>query len=216
MPNEMSAHDPGRFGLRRFADVLPKRDPLLGEDPGSFEVFREGMMASLLPMTPHEWVSAENVVSIEWELLQQRRMRDAGIRSQIRGSIVDAVTAKRRADYKRDMQTALQRHLVRGGKREEWLEPYEFDQHEAKSFGTDLAKRAVSTDAEVQAKAQKEITKLGMEPMELMAEAYRSAQRSVTHHQQEIIELERRRRDAKRDYDQLQRSRPIDGKVIDG
>lgn len=44
--------DPLRFNLTHFAELLPRRDPMVGEDPGSFEGFRVGLLQSLKPATP--------------------------------------------------------------------------------------------------------------------------------------------------------------------
>ena len=55
--------DPTRFDLKSFADLLPKRLPLVGEDPDSFDGFRAGMMQSLLPATPYESVMAAALIN---------------------------------------------------------------------------------------------------------------------------------------------------------
>ncbi len=79
-----------------------------------------------------------------------------------------------------------------------------------------LADRAVSRDRSEQAGAYEEIAELGMEPLELMAEVYRSWEDSVTDHDKKAQELERRRREVKRDYDALVKARPVDAEVIEG
>ena len=86
MPKNLTLPDPTRFGLERFADLLPARDHITGEDPGSFDGFHEGLMQSLAPLTPYEGVIAENLIAIEWELVQHRRMRDVGLRAIIERS----------------------------------------------------------------------------------------------------------------------------------
>lgn len=54
MTTDQKLPAPSRFGLQRFADLLPVRAPIIGEDAGNFERFHAGMMQSLLPMTPYE------------------------------------------------------------------------------------------------------------------------------------------------------------------
>ena len=83
--------DPQRFNLDSFAAILPRREAIVGEDPRSWEAFQASMRQSLNPGTPYEAVIAENLISIEWELLQHRRMRDAVLRKTIRSAIRDAV-----------------------------------------------------------------------------------------------------------------------------
>lgn len=204
--------DPKRFNLESFAAILPQREAIVGEDPVSWEAFHAGMRQSLNPGTPYEAVIAENLIAIEWELLQHRRMRDAALRKAIRRAIR---TAAANADA-------------------------------APEFATDLADRAVSTDEAVRDYAYRQISELGMKPVELMGEAYRGAlvrrrqdpplgaaadipgyvmpipsddpqtDNSAEYHDDKIQQLERRRREVMRDYDQLQKSRPDEGTLIEG
>ena len=110
MPNDLTPPDPARFDLQSFADLLPARAPILGEDPGSFEGFRAGMMQSLLPMTPYEGVIAENLIAIEWKLLQHRRMRDAGLRKVVRNHVIEAVVTREEAVHDAELDDAWEAH----------------------------------------------------------------------------------------------------------
>ncbi|MGJ8561887.1 MAG: hypothetical protein ACSHX3_16860 [Litorimonas sp.] len=216
MPNDLISPDAGRFGLASFADILPSRDPIVGEDPGSFDGFHDGMMQSLAPMTPYECVVAENLIAIEWELLQHRRMRDAGLRQHIRKIIKSAVVERQKQLHEVELDAAWEAHLAAGGVEANWETPYRFDRAVAEAVGDDLARRAVSSDRDAQEQAYAEITELGLEPVEVMGEAYRSMDRSITKHDQQLPDLERRRREVKRDFDMLQRARPEEAEVIEG
>jgi len=68
----------------------------------------------------------------------------------------------------------------------------------------------------VQTAACKEIAGLGMDPLEVMSAAYTSESDIIHQHDEKVRELERRRREVKRDLDALQRSRPTDGETIEG
>jgi len=81
--------------------------------------------------------------------------------------------------------------------------------------GEHLAACAMSRDPETQARAYEDVSALGMDPVEIMGEAYRSHEWSVTDHDDKLRELERRRREVKRDFDALQRSRPVEATVIE-
>lgn len=52
MSKDLALPSPERFGLSSFAELLPAREPIIGEGPGSFADFREGMMRAFLPFTP--------------------------------------------------------------------------------------------------------------------------------------------------------------------
>lgn len=210
----LTTPDPRGFGLRSFADILPAREPIVGEDAGSFDGFRLGMMASLAPATPYECVIAENLVAIEWELLQHRRMRDAGLRRLIAGAIGAAMVNRRRAEHEDALDAAYDAHFEAGGTDEDWKEPFQFDPDAAQAAGEALAAQAISRDPDVQARASARIVDLGMDPVEVMAAAYRTFEKSVVRHELRLPELEGRRRQVKADLDALQRARPVEAAVI--
>ena len=54
---------------------------------------------------------------------------------------------------------------------------------------------------------------MGLQPIELMSEAYLNWQGPVPKHDEKIRELERRRREVKRDYDALQKARSVEADI---
>ena len=216
MTTDLTPPDPARFNLTSFADLLPSRAPIIGEDPGSFEGFHNGMMQSLLPMTPYEGVIAENLIAIEWELLQHRRMRDAGLRRVVRDRVSKAVVKREEAAHDARLDEAWDAHEAEGGTEGDWEDPFAFDREAARAAGQTLAQNAVSRDPDTFQAACAEIEGLGLDVVDLMSRAYRSFEASVTKHEDKLPELERRRREVMRDFDALQRARPIAGEVIAG
>jgi len=216
MTTNLTPPDPARFNLTSFAELLPRRAPIVGEDHGSFEGFRTGMMQSLLPMTPYEGVIAENIIAIEWELLQHRLMRDMGLRQHIHKAIMAAVIYRQEYLSETELNKSWKAHLAAGGSKNDWKPPHSFDRNAAQAKGNDLAKRAISKDPSAQERAYAEITALGIEPVAIMGEAYLSSDWSIVGHDQKLRELERRRREVKRDFDLLQRARPVEAEVIEG
>jgi hypothetical protein len=216
MAHDLSYPDATRFGLTQFADVLPPRDPIIGETPGSFEEFSDGMMQSLAPMTSYECVIAENLISIEWELVQHHAMRHANLREMTRQAIVQAFVTHRENEHDtywvHHHDEKLEQHKASGGTDAdlEWGLKMLFDDQTALAEGEALARDAVSQDLETRTKAHETITALGMDPVQVMSAAYRTQDTAVTHHDMKISELERRRREVKRDYDLLQKSRPFE------
>jgi len=216
MPNDITSPNPTRFNLTSFADLLPSRAPIIGEDPGSFEGFHTGMMQSLIPLTPYECVIAENLIAIEWELLQHRRMRDAGLRRLVRKHVSKAVVKREDAAYDKEIDEAWEAHEEQGGTEDDWEEPFSFDRAAARQAGQTLAQNAVSRDPDVFQAACAEIESLGLDVLDLMSEAYRSYESSVKAHENKFPDLERRRRDVMRDFEALQKARPLEAKVIEG
>lgn len=221
-PETQSLPDPLRFNLASFAELLPSRDPIVGEDPGTFDGFRAGLFQSLGPATPYECVIAENLVLIEWELLQHRAMREACLLRSIRPAIAKAVRGQMRREHLQAMDEAWDEYVEQGGAEDDWEEPYKFDAEAADEAASKLVDQATSRDPQVQAAAYAEISQLGLSPLELLSEAYRGTlgesfqtDQSAEYHDAKIRELERRRREVKRDFDQLQQSRPDKGVIIE-
>jgi len=212
VPNDLLRPDPARFNLTSFAELLPVRDHIIGEDLGSFGGFHAGMMHSLAPLTPYEGVIAENLIAIEWELLQHRRMRDASLRKIIQMSIRAAVVAREKAAV--DETWALIRKA--DGTQIDETKPIAFDQDAAEIMSLELAQRAVSRKPAEFAAACEEIEAMGLSVVELMGQAYRTNDWSVSGHEEKLQELERRRREVRRDFDGLQKARPIEAEVIEG
>ncbi len=216
MPNDLTPPDPTRFNLTSFAELLPARDHILGEDAGSFDGFHQAMMQSLAPGTPYECVIAENLVAIEWELIQHRRMRDAGLRKVMRNAILNAVLAREEAAYEAAQDETWEAHERAGGTEEDWETSVSFDRAAAEAKGRDLSAQTISQGASERAAANAQIEAMGLNVIELMGEAYRTSGAQVRHHDTKGSELERRRREVRRDFDVLQKHRPIDAEVIEG
>jgi hypothetical protein len=145
MPQVNTIPDPAQFNLASFAELLFHREPLIGEDPGTYDGFHAAMMQSLGPATPYECVIVDNLIAIEWELLQHRKMRDAGLRRFTVEVISEAFVASRKVAQKS-----------------------KFNPKVAAAEGNDLADRAVASDPQIRHAAQAEITALGMDPMQVM------------------------------------------------
>lgn len=215
MSNDLSPPSPERFGLASFAEILPSRAPIVGEDPGSFQDFHDGLMRALAPFTPYECVIAENLIAIEWELVQHRRMRDAGLRKDVREAVCRAAVEREQDKLDEARFADWYKFVSEGGDERDWKDPFEFDSEAAEKLGANLAARATSHDREAQAEAVAEILEMGITPVEVMSEAYTNPLNPAERHDTKIQELERRRREVKRDYDALQKARPINGEVIE-
>ena len=91
------------------------------------------------------------------------------------------------------------------------------ERNEAKftAAGLDLAARAMSRDPEEQEQAYQKLAEIGLDPIDLMDYAFLAKSAAVERHEQQIESFERRRRDVKRDYDALQKSRAVEAQTVD-
>ena len=142
-------------------------------------------------------------------------MWDAGLHDISRTSILDAVSARARQTYDDTLDTLCDTHVEAGGTEEDW-DPPNFDEGPAWAECKALAERAMSHDPKEIAAAYATIRDLGRDPLSLMSEAYRTYESSVAKHEDWLPDLEKRRREVRRDYDLLQNARPLDGEVIEG
>lgn len=214
MTTDLTPPDPARFNLTSFADLLPSRAPIIGEDPGSFEGFHAGLMQSLLAMTPYEGVIAENLIAIEWELLQHRHMRDALLRRTVRDRVSEAVVKREEAAHNAKLDEAWDAHEAEGGTEDDWEDPFAFDREAAQAAGQTLAQNAVSRDPDTFQAACAEIEGMGLDVLALMSGAYLGYKTAVTKHEGKLPELERRRREVMRDFEALQKARPVEAEAI--
>ena len=56
--------------------LLAKEAVIVGEDPAEFEMYREGMLATLAPLGPVETMLAERVVGLSWRLRRAERLQN--------------------------------------------------------------------------------------------------------------------------------------------
>lgn len=220
MAEDRQLTDPRRFGLSSFAELLAPRVQIIGEDPRTYEAVHAGLMASLVPMTPYECVIAENLISIEWELIQHRQMREAKLRELVASSVVRAIVDAKFFEHSLALDEAWEQHVASGGTEDDWEEPISFDRNSAKHEGKALVDRAMSPDIEERSQAYDELKSMEIDLIGIMSSAYIPtellADKTAQKHADAVVALENRRREVKRDFDLLQKSRPIEGEVIDG
>lgn len=206
MAKAVTRPDPALFDMATFAELLFQRETIIGETPVAYTSFHRGMMQSLMPATPYECVVAERLIAIEWELVQHLIMRNACLRQNTIRAVTDAVVAFQEESWKRRANKkggSIGKEGARGQKTP-------FDKQAAMAEGADLAKRATSADEDIRTAACADITALGMDPLEVMSDAYRVFESGVTYHDAKVQDLEKRSREVKREYDALQKARPLD------
>lgn len=199
-----SVPSPEPYGLVSFADVLLSRDPIIGEAPGAFEFFHAEMLKVFRPKHPYACVLVENLIDIEWEIVQQRHMRDASLRQVIYTLIRDALFKLRQLEHENEEHRLREEHLEAGGS-EYSFQPTDFDSDGAQLFGHYLAERAMSRDRAVRDAALAELVKLGLKPIDVMSEAHAGGSPKVVHHDSKARSLEDRRREVKRDFEAAQK-----------
>lgn len=206
--------NPKPFSLNSFADLIKDRGAIPGERPGSFHGFHAGLMKDLQPFAPYEMVLAENLIAIEWEMIQHRRMRNQVILNKILDTIWAALVAQRQKQH-RENTGAAREAWTAAGHEPRSFKADEFDQEAAERAAMSLAHRSVDPDPQVQDAAHAEVGKLGIHLLSLMGEAYRDSSGDVLFHEDKLQEMERRRRGLRAEIEALKKLRPIDAEPAD-
>lgn len=151
-----------------------------GEDKASFEDLRESFMNDLAPGTPYETALAENLVTLEWEAVRHRNMRDNLIRNEFRELSIGV----------------FQEHKI--------ASLIDFQQGEA---AQELAGALLSSDLEQRGIAEAELEDIGITTSEILAEAYSRKSKFIELHERLLANIEVRRRRLRADFNSLKATR---------
>jgi hypothetical protein len=74
--------------------LLAKEAVIVGEDPAEFEMYREGMLATLAPLGPVETMLAERVVGLSWRLRRAERLQNIAFAALDEGEPTELLEAR--------------------------------------------------------------------------------------------------------------------------
>lgn len=153
--------------------VLPDEDPLLLED------VRSAFLKEFAPGTPYERALVEDLISLEWEIQRERRLRDVSIITKFREVAVGTFAKRELSD------------LTWSAKREDRAD----------------AKALTGADMEARARAEARLSEIGFTRQELVADTYRRLAKQVEAHNRTLADLERRRDRLREQFDRLKAAR---------
>lgn len=161
-------------------DLLPRIMLFPGEDKTSFDGLRQALMLDLGPRSPYETALAENLVTLEWEAIRHRNMRDSLVRGTFRNLAIGA--------------------FQRGEINTVYKSDIEQDAYNS-------AHALLSSNHEQRGIAETELEDLGISIAEILAEAHRRDSRFVEVHERQLADIEIRRRRLLKDLDDLKATR---------
>ena len=155
------------------------------EDPETHAALRDAILLDLMPGTPYEHILAEQLVTLEWEALRHRRMRDSLLLAEYREQSV-GVFQKREVGR------------IGGYSRNERANEMAFD--------------LVSTNKDRRTEAMQALEDAQITPSEIVAKAYTALAKDLQPHERHIAAIEGRRRKLRGDFERLKaaRARPIE------
>ena len=164
--------------IGELEDLIPRPMLFPGEDPVAYEGLRDALLGDLAPGAPYERALAENLVTLEWEAIRHRRMRDALIKAKARDFAIGV--------YSEGVVT----------------EAYDPEKkHEV------LGAALVSADRKSAAKAVAALKKHDIGLDEIFAKAYSRISNQLELHEKKLADLETRRRRLRDDYERLKAAR---------
>jgi len=164
--------------IGELEDLIPRLMLFPGEDSIAYEDLRDALLGDLAPGAPYERALAENLVTLEWEAIRHRRMRDTLIKAKARDLAIGVFSTGEVGD------------AFRPDKKDELL-------------GSAL----VSADRKSAAKAAAALKKHEISLDEIFAKAYSHVSHQLELHEKKLADLETRRRRLRDDYERLKAAR---------
>ena len=152
------------------------------EDPETHRALSDAIFLNLMPGTPYERILAEQLVTLEWEALRHRRLRDSLLMAEFRDQSMG---------------------VFKEGKVGRVSDFYRTQDIKDKAF--DL----VSGNKNKRTKAMQALEAAEITPSEILAKAYKELAGSLDLHERHIAEIEVRRRKLRDDYDRLKTTRAL-------
>jgi hypothetical protein len=166
--------------IGEFEDLIPRPMLFPDEDPIAYEDLRYALLSDLAPGAPYERAIAENLVTLEWEAIRHRRMRDTLIKAKARDL---AIAFSATGEFQ------------------------ELFRHEYDSEDERLGLALVGADRKGAAKAVAALKKHDISIDEIIAKAYSQVADQLELHEKKLAELETRRRRLREDYERLKSAR---------
>ena len=184
----MSKKLPKTSAKAAHAEVLQHFLPtqlLPDEDPETHAALRDAILLDLTPATPYERILAEQLVTLEWEALRHRRMRDSLLLAEYRDQSVGVFQ---------------NRKVGRIGS------------HRRNERANEMAFDLVSTNKDRRTEAMQALEDAQITPSEIVAKAYTALAKDLQPHERHIAAIEGRRRKLRGDFERLKaaRARPIE------
>lgn len=153
--------------------LLPDEDSVLLED------LRTAFLREFTPGTPYERALVEDLISLEWEIQRERRLRDVSIITKFREVAAATFKERKLSDFTLYAQPE--------------------DRADAQAL--------TGANMEARARAEARLSEIGFTRQELVADTYRRLAKQVEAHNRTLADLERRRDRLREQFDRLKGAR---------
>ena len=209
---------PSDFGLSSFQELIYQPPNRAGDHLDDLDAFRDALLTDLAPMRPHEAVMAENIIMIEWDILQILMQKRHIARSAIFDEITNQyVKLAQQEFYKEERRQRLEdkEHNNDFFASITSYGSYDvFDPHDAQIEASKVIAQLKSGKTDQIEKAQVQIKADLPSPETILAVVYETGSK-YRELDDVLSDLEKRRRRILEDYQNLQNARAIDLKAAE-
>lgn len=203
MAHDLNPTPGGDFRSLATNDLLPERPALIGEFSPAYEAFREATIADLAPVTKYEYFQAQQLVDLNWAILQAKASADVELSSGTERTVREQLNAKLEGDGEREYR----RQLLA------FEDPVDWDAIEEKI--ENMMAGLKSRDTGEREAATADAIALGVDPR-LVLSAQLLNNSGFRRHSEKLPDLEKRTRLLSAEYREIQKTRPIDVVPVSG
>ena len=132
MAHDLNPIPGGDFGSLAINDLLPERPAPIGEFSPAYEAFRLATIADLAPVTKYEYLQAQQLVDLNWAILQAKASADVELSSGAERTVRAQLSAKLEGDGEREYRQQLPAFEEAGGDEDDFEDPVDWDAIEEK------------------------------------------------------------------------------------
>ena len=209
---------PSDFGLNSFQELIYQPPNRAGDHLDDLDAFRDALLTDLAPMRPHEAVIAENIIMIEWDILQILMQKRHIARSSIFDEITNQYVKLAEDEF---YEEERRQRLVDKEQNDDFFASFTsygrydvFDPHYAKIAASQVIAQLKSGKVDQIEKAQVQIKADLPFPETILSVVYETGSK-YRELDDVLSDLEKRRRRILEDYRNLQSACAIDVKAAE-
>ena len=207
MAHEVTPISERDFGSLSVNDLLPERPAIIGEFNSDYEPFRVATLADLAPMTKYEFLLAQQLVDLNWSILQAKVSADIELSEGAENLAKLQLTEALENECEEKFDRLYEKFVENGGDTGDFEDPVEWDSIAPRV--EDITVRLKSRDAAERKAATDNAISLGVDPRLIMSSQLLN-NAGYRRHTEKLPDLEKRARLLSAEYREVQKSRPID------
>ena len=200
-------------GSLAINDLLPERPALIGEFSLAYEAFREATIADLAPITKYEFLLAQQLVDLNWSILQAKVFADVELSKGAENLAKIRLTKALENEYDEEFDRLYEAFVENGGDEGGFEDPIDWDGMALRVEG--IVACLKSRDPQQRDAATANALALGVDPR-LVLSSQLLNNSGYRRHSEKLPDLEKRARLLSAEYREIQKARPIDVVAVSG